>query len=512
MSIQELKNAADQLRKSKQFGKALSIYQKLWEQDNNAWNGYFVALCLRQNEQLVECREFHDMYDQLFPSMVPMKTERLWLDYKQYIKDYKYAEFEAAGRDILARSDQYSKETDKVFIKTVLAVVQRINYSATEKLLWLNKLDQSILDNNVFRFNHIAYPADRKRYFLEYSQALIELGSPNDYVADRLNELGFVGAKHNEFFKFIVGKFNYKNSSGITHTSRLELAKVLKVLAEELHLRKYNTTENIFIKNKTVSVSDLSHYIFCPVSYAIQRTFKIYSAESWERDEWKKQKLYLADRYKRFHETKTFDFAFEDTTIVRDNEFLEKFTAIFQSKMELNNATTKEHIIMKSVSGKINGSPDYIYLHPKKLRFVVTEKFSHKNSADVNTPFDSDLIKQYAFLSEFGNYNIDFGLFLTWYYSHEEVEGSKEGEKQIVINSYRLHKVQIDEKTKQKLHMVIDAVKIFDVAGKIEIDGKQISFPQKCLNCSVVSYCHHKTGAYNEVNIPYEIKGLKPHA
>lgn len=508
MSIQDSKQKADQLRKAKHFEEALIVYQKLWEDEKSAWNGFFVALCLRQTNQLDDCRRFHDKFDQLFPNMQAMKTERLWLDYKQYIKDYDYHDFLEAGKKILMQSDQYNKETGKVFIKTVLAVAQRISYSPREKLEWLNKLDHSILDNNVFRFNDIAYPADRKRYFLEYADGLISLGKHNEYVADRMSELGFSGIKHNEFFKHIIESFIRKNYNENTYISKHALAKVLKVLDDEVYLRKYKKVENIFINNKTLAVSDLSHYTFCPVSYAIHRTFKVYSAESWQKDEWKKEKLYLADRYKRFHESKTFDYAFEDTTIFKDVKFKEKFGAIFESKMELNNVTSKEPLIMKSIYGKMNGAPDYIYLHPKNLRFVVTEKFSHKNSADLDIPFDSDLIKQYAFLSEFEDYGINFGLFLTWYYSHEAVENGKDGEKKIVINDYRLFKVKMDVEMRKKLREVIEAVNQFNIKKAIKIDGKQISYPKKCLNCSVVSYCQHKTGAYDEVKIPYEIQGL----
>jgi CRISPR/Cas system-associated exonuclease Cas4 (RecB family) len=512
MFNQESKLEADRLRKDKKFDQALIIYQKLWANEKKAWNGYFVALCLRQDGQLIECRQFHDEFEKLFPGMPAMKSERLWLDYKQYIKDYDYPDFVEAGTQILAQSNQYSKETDKVYIKTVLAVVQRLSYSPTEKLEWLNKLDQSILDNNVFRFNDIAYPADRKRYFIEYANCLVDLGKHNQYIGDKMCELGFSGIKHNEFLKHITESFTFKDYKGSVHVNKLKLALVLKILAEETHLRQGKNIENIYIKNKTLSVSDLSHYTFCPVSYAIHRTFKIYSSESWQKDEWKKEKLYLADRYKRFHEANNFEYPFEDTRLALDHNLKEKFAAIFKSKMELNNATSKEPSIMKGNYGKINGAPDYIFLHPKNIRYVVTEKFSHKNSADSNVPFESDLIKHYAFLSEFESYGINFGLFLTWYYSHEEVENGKEGEKKIVINDYRLVKVKIDPKNKVKLHERIEAVKLFNEDGRLDVDGRQISYPKKCLSCSVVSYCHHKTGLYNQIELPYVIKGLDPRA
>jgi hypothetical protein len=99
MSIQDSKQKADQLRKAKQFDEALIICQKLWEDEKSAWNGFFVALCLRQTNQLDDCRKFH----QLFPNMQAMKTERLWLDYNQCIKNCDYHYFLDAGKKILVQ-------------------------------------------------------------------------------------------------------------------------------------------------------------------------------------------------------------------------------------------------------------------------------------------------------------------------------------------------------------------------------------------------------------------------
>jgi len=45
-------------------------------------------------------------------------------------------------------------------------------------------------------------------------------------------------------------------------------------------------------------------------------------------------------------------------------------------------------------------------------------------------------------------------------------------------------------------------------SGISEVNGDKISYPNKCLNCSVVSYCNHKTGKFNTVNLPYDITSI----
>jgi len=508
MSQLEQKELAKKLRKERKFLEALEIYQKLWEENKDAWTGYFVALCLRQSDQLEACRAFHEEYKPLFPTMQPMKIELLWLDYKQYIKDYNNYDYITDAERIISQTNQYDKETNRVFIKTVLEVARRLSNRAEDKLKWLNKLNHSILDVNVFRINDIAYPADRKRYFIEYASALIDLGRHNKYVADKMAILGFTGTKHNDFFAKIAEGYTFKDFNR-SYISILKLALVIKNLSEEIHLREKKDFEIIYNKNKTLSASDLSHYKFCEASYAIHRTYKVYSSETWQRDEWKKEKLYLADRYKKFHESKSFEYSFEDTAITLDQEFKVKFQAIFVSKLELNNATSKEVRIMSSSSKKMNAAPDYIFLHPNGSRFVVTEKFSHYNSSDYSTPFESDLIKHYAILQEFKNYNISFGLFLTWYYSYAQVPGGEEGEKKIVISHYRLTKVKLDFERIKTLNDTITKINNFSLSSTLSVDGKSMSHPKKCLNCSVAIYCHHKTGQHNIIELPYKILPLE---
>jgi hypothetical protein len=42
------------------------------------------------------------------------------------------------------------------------------------------------------------------------------------------------------------------------------------------------------------------------------------------------------------------------------------------------------------------------------------------------------------------------------------------------------------------------------------IDADRISFPNKCLNCSVVTHCVHKTGKFNKITLPYSYEGYTP--
>jgi hypothetical protein len=94
--------------------------------------------------------------------------------------------------------------------------------------------------------------------------------------------------------------FHWDNDTVISRTG---LALYIKNLVEEMELRNRTGIPVVFRENKRPSVSDLSHFLFCPVSYAIRQTYEVYAQSSWDQDEWKNDKLYLGDRLRLFKET-----------------------------------------------------------------------------------------------------------------------------------------------------------------------------------------------------------------
>jgi hypothetical protein len=81
--------------------------------------------------------------------------------------------------------------------------------------------------------------------------------------------------------------------------------------------------------------------------------------------------------------------------------------------------------------------------------------------------------------------------------------------KKIVVSSYRLFKVVPGSDNNRKLKTTIDLVLKLRQTKAIDIEGSKISYANKCLNCSVVSYCNHKTGKLNKIRLPYNINDLK---
>lgn len=489
MTLQELKSEAKRQKQEQNFDKAVTLYEKIWEQEKNEWNGYFLAQCHRKVGNYSGAKQLHAHFDTHFPSFSPIKNEKLWLAYSQKIKDWNNDNLVADAEELICQANQYDKYTSSVYTKTIIRVVRHLLYTGEtySALEWLNKLDQSVISNTIFSFQGQIYPADRKVYFILLSDVLIRLDKHIDYIESCLTSLNFEDVKNTQFKKYIIETITFDD-----YISRVRLALFIKYFQEEIHLRKKNSYKKIYNPQKTTLISDLSHFLFCPLSFAINETFEVKANATWEKDEWLGEKKLLIDRHKTFQRTKSYTECFSDSEIIVDSDLESDFAIIFESNIATNNATNPNPTIFSNSDNSLKGALDYIFQHPQGQKFALTEKFSGINSADSGTPFESDLVKHYAFIEELKALNLSFGYFLTWYWQLMDIEtDSGQVKKKNVVSSYRLTKVEASSENTRKLNRAIDSVNKFKQTKTMKIDGDKISYANKCLNCSVISYCNH---------------------
>lgn len=507
MTPDELKTLAKKKKQEGDIDEALNLYKQLWELEKNEWNGYFLAQCFRKSDNYTEARELHNELEKAYPNFKPLQNDKLWLDYSEKIKDWQNPDLVKDAEDLLSRADKYDQYTSSLYTKTVLNVVKHLCYEKNyvDAYKWLLKLDQSIISNSVFNYQGIIFPADRKVYFIRYADVLIQLQKYTDYIEDCLKSLNFKKSKITEFKKHILDDITFDD-----YISRVKLAKHIKNFQEEFHLRLKKTPSKVFKKDKTTLVSDLSHYLFCPVSFAINETFQIEANTSWEKDEWLGEKKLFIDRHNIFKRTKSYEETFKDSEISINSDLKSNFDYLLNSLIRVNNATNPKPTIYVNKTNDLKGAPDYIMEDSKGIKFAITEKFSSIYSADSQTPFESDLIKHYAFIDELVIANVKFGYLITWYWHLTDIH-SDNGivKKKIIVSSYRLTKIESSQINSNKLNRAISLVNNFKKANQIEIDGDKISFPNKCLSCSVVSYCNHKTGNFDIINLPYDLNSNK---
>lgn len=500
MTVQELKTEATRLKDAQDYESALPLYVQIWGQEKSDWNGYRLAYCHRRLGNFDEAKELYRYFNEHFPNFPAIKTEILWQIYDEKIKQRENPNLIEDAEALIAQTDQYNKYTGTIYVKTVLRVIKlfRAQGEYIRSLEWLLKLDQSVLSSAVYSYQGQSYAADRKVYFVLLADTLINLDIHVEYIERCLRSLNFDNLKLVQFVKHIVETISMWDT-----ISRRRLGLFIKHIQEESALRKREYVQEFYSPEKVTLVSDLSHFLFCPASFAINETFKVDADMSWEKDEWTKQKLFLVDRHRIFQRGLSYEEAFSDFLSEGDPNWEKDFRSIFESRILVNNSTNPNPTVYSNSSNTLRGAPDYVFEHPTGYRFSVTEKFSRENSE--KRVFENDLVKHYAFLEELKSVNVSFGYFINWYW---ELRDDAQGGMSAYVRSYTITKVDSNSDNATKLDRAIQSVSIFKSKAIMQIDGDKISYPNKCLNCSVVSYCNHKTGKLNEIELPYNLHKL----
>lgn len=505
-TIQEIKQQAEDFYQKDEFLNACPLYLEIWKMEKNEVNGKLLARCYRKSGNYTDAYELHKELASLYPNSGGIKLDKLWLDYNSQIKDWNNANLLQDAEELIKKTDKYNKFTADIHNKTVLSVIKHLIYKGefSKILYWLSKLDFSTLKTDSFKQN----PSDYKRYFVNYAHTLIHLSNHIEKIDSYLSALNFEGIKHAQFKKYIIDSINHTDYNGEVIVSRLRLAFFLKYFMEELLIRKKNTLKNIYNPTKTILISDLGDFEFCPVSFAINETYQIQQNESWDKDEWLGEKKYLLHRYKDFQKSKNLETVFADTGIEISETLQSDFGEIFYSNLVLENIENNKNTACYNETNTIKGLPDYIFETKEGKRFVVTEKFTKRTSETKDTAFYNDLVKVYAYINELTALKIDFGYIIYWYWQIEDVVSHDQIRKKIKVKAYKKFRIENTVAIKQKLTETINRIKEFKQSKELRIDGDKISYPNKCLHCSVLNYCNHKTGKLNLIRLPYNINDL----
>lgn len=505
-TIQELRKKADDFKKKQDFDNALPLYKQIWELEKSGWNGYFLSQCLRKTNNFAEAKELHQIVNSEFPTFLPIQNERLWLDYSEKIKNWENPNLLSDAKNILSKTNVHDKYTGSIFEKTVLSVAKFLIYHGDnlDAIKWLDKLDFYTLSTSPFNFQGIKFPSDQKAYFIRYADVLIKLDKHILYIESCLTALNFEGVKHSQFKKKIIEEITFGD-----YISRTVLALYIKNFKEEIYHRKNKLYSLNYNPQKVTRVSDVGDFEFCPVSFAIKETYSIPDNSTWEKDEWVGDKIHLSDRYKIFQKGKDFHNVFGDSTI-EINETLENdFKDIFNSAMVLNNYDRASEQYFTNESDTLRGNPNYVFKNKDGERYAVIEKFTKWTNENIPSAFINDLLRLYGYIFELNTLKLDFGLFIYWFWFYDDIE-TNDGriKKKIRIKSYKIFKAKKTDSNRKKLNKTINEIETFKQTQRLTVDGENISYANKCLHCSVFSYCNHKTGRFNNVNIPYTIDNL----
>lgn len=189
-NIDELRQTADDLKKSEDFDKACSLYEKIWNENRdqcNKWDGWNYAYCLRKCGKTLEALDISREVYKLDSSFEINNNNYAWCIYDLYIKieeekikNNEEAFFKAANTIIkITKQGQYTP-----YVRTVFKVLDYLKVKAiypSEKILeWTDKLDPSLLSTEAYKFENseskqMENASDKERWFSYKTKAFEKL-------------------------------------------------------------------------------------------------------------------------------------------------------------------------------------------------------------------------------------------------------------------------------------------------------------------------------------------------
>jgi hypothetical protein len=339
-----------------------------------------------------------------------------------------------------------------------------------------------------------------------------------------------------------------------------ELKKYIQVISESNEIesdesdfaktRKFNIIDLLFIelrirKNEEfvertpnlnfVSASDIANFTYCPVSFAISKSFELPKLDSTIYGSSQHELHKLIKYIKPFKVTK-YDFSdskefksIEVDKILSYDEYVNEdnkgfFDELAKSSIIFYGHDTSEsrRTFFKSSKGNYIGQPDYIFQNDvTNEKYVVEEKFqyvpkdpstfyynNYSYSEEQNIQkkrtskifFDNHINQVSSYIYGISEHEIKYGFLVYWKYEIDD------GTPKIVACSVLrvLNTITGREKLRETFKAL--SLLIAERGGVFDLTKRS---PAKCASCVSNFLCGHKTGRYTQFGIPYSKAFLK---
>lgn len=242
----------------------------------------------------------------------------------------------------------------------------------------------------------------------------------------------------------------------------------------------------------TFSSSEVGSYVFCPVSYAINKSIEPETTPgslSYDFSEKQNISQYFGTNGKveKLEELFTFLDKHEVSLGESDHSYL---SLILSSRLL---GTDNIHI---SQNGKHRAAPDNEFTDNGD--FIVEEKYRNQGSVDsVFTSHRMELAHTVIKIEKLNNHR---AYIIYWIGKFENDRGFKLDYKPKDIDIFEIN---ITDRDKENLEIILAKMRELMDNSVITFDKQNIN-AKKCARCSVSQYCYHKTGKYNELHLPYK--------
>lgn len=335
-----------------------------------------------------------------------------------------------------------------------------------------------------------------KNYFIELNKSIFKFKFIDILPLETLNI-----ESDNEFY--VINNKYYIIKNGVFVPNKFD---VIDYLAKEYSIkkdRKVNYRKNA--NPNVISATDLSNFVFCPVSFSINKTFQTSKIEATYNGIYLHEQARLLNHYNK---TDQDEFEYNHSNVINETyvgdhnklfiEDIRNSTLVFTGHNV--NDKTKYFIGNK---GNYAGQPDYIFRNKDNDFFVVEEKYqlyNYDENSDSESFFNNHIIQLVSYLHAIPNYNFKYGYLVYWKYLNDF------GNCRVI--SLHVKKIEKSENSQKYLVKEFNVLHNFIKSGSIEFDRKSLNY-KKCANCVSNLYCGHKTGKFDKLTYPYSESYLK---
>lgn len=342
-----------------------------------------------------------------------------------------------------------------------------------------------------------------------------------------LNIFGIDDSKFiEEFLRYyseLYGVFAIRQSGSTTkmNTTYYDSSESINQLLIEKQIRseRYKIIRKIYAKEK-LSATDLSNFIFCPISFIINYSFQI------DFPTGEKQRLFGEKLHEELHLLKRFE---DSKKITEDNnEYRQetvyddlKIKKITNSKLIYSGHNRDQKKIFANNNAKIICDPDYIFLDEDNQYFLVEEKYHYQRDpnkqsySDIEKEINNSFYKNHqiqviAYLKNIFEYKLDYAYLVYWYYDfpYNFNFESNYSFRQINIHTVKVKKISLNSINEEFYEETVNSINNLLTTKKIVFDTNTIN-PNKCGGCVVNKYCGHKNKKLTECSFPYNVDYLK---
>jgi hypothetical protein len=476
-------------------------------------DGVFLVRALRKAKYFEEATEFHNTLKLKHPASEVLKSEALWLKFSSEVCDGSNLDYENDAKYILNETSQTDPKTKLIYEITALLTLSRLIRDEEYKKAYVltTQLNPLVLDDKGRESDDGRYfISNKQRFYIHKAKSLIGLDIVSSYINWVFKESNFTKQKREEFVDKIITSCSYTKYDGTVIILNVVLSNYLYQFDLDLTL-KYSYLSKKTNTSKTILLSELSQYLFCPVSYVLNKTFNVPTHKPIDSSsKWMGNKDGFYDRYIRYQNHKNLKGCFEyqspkhygfTETIIKEDISFDIFEELFKATITVNNYYDRAPKTFVSDDGKLTGAPDYMLKLQNGKTVVIAEKFSATNSTGAEKVYNSDIIDLEAYLIKF-TLKIDYAYFLNWNWStyREPVENGPDI-NHLYVSRVNVHKIEIEEARESLINQTLNKIEILN--SKRELKYTSLGFANKCLNCSVYSYCEHKNGTNKTVAFPY---------